>query len=153
MSTAVTTVRFGAEEIDRPCLISGWGFPENKFTWTTGTESALRLTYEPAAGDLQLEFSLWPFTAEPHPRNQLLEVLVGGRHIGSERIERRTTLGFRLPRREFEQIGVLDARLRCPNATAPAWIGENHDSRQLGVAVEEVTVRQIPVQPVFKRRL
>jgi len=152
MSTAATSVRFGAGELDRACLISGWGFPEREFTWTTETKSVLRLFYEPAAGDLQLEFSLWPFLAEPYPQSQLLEVSVGGRPVGSQRIERSTTFGFRLPRHEFEQTGILDVQLRCPNATAPASVRDDHDQRQLGVAVEEVTVRHVPVQTAFRRR-
>jgi hypothetical protein len=153
MTGKMTRYYFGADRIPSHCLVSGWSRPEENHTWTIGTESILRLNYEPGDGDLQIEFGLVPFVANPRPTSQRLQVFVDNRLVCSENLDGPTWLGFRLARKTFAQTGVLTMQLLCPDATSPASISDSGDARQLGFSFRDVLIRNVPLRAPFARRV
>jgi hypothetical protein len=145
-------VGFGRADSGRACLVSGWSVPEKRHTWAVGYESVLRFAYEPAGGDLLLEFHLNPFVGKGSRSAQRIHVTVNGHRVGSETLESATWIGYRLPRTQFTQTGRLEVRFDCPDAAVPASVGAGADTRQLAFALREAIIRDVPPATPFAPR-
>jgi hypothetical protein len=144
--------RFGREGNGRGCLVSGWSAPEKRHTWAVGRKSILRLTHEPAIGDLMLELCVMPFIADGRLMSQRIFVAVNGQQVGCESLGGASWIGFRLPRAAFAQTGQLEVHFDCPDATPPSSVGIGEDPRQLAFALREAVIRDVPPARRFERR-
>jgi hypothetical protein len=147
----LSRAQFGLDGNGRRGLVSGWS-KERLHAWAVGGTSIFRLNYPPASGDLQLELKVMPFVRDPHLKSQRIEISVDGIVVGAEDLSVGTWLGFRLPREAFKQTGCLEVRLRCPDAAVPAAIGDSQDGRQLGFALKEALLLDMPSIARFARR-
>jgi hypothetical protein len=140
------TTGFGREGDGQAYLGEGWAAPEAGFTWTTGAESLLAIPLPDrgdAGGDLVLSLDTVPFvhpTGLPHQR---LSVLCNDSVIGSATIGRPALLAFRIPAALIPAEGPLRLTLQHPDATRPASIGVNGDTRQLACAISELRLYRI----------
>jgi hypothetical protein len=114
-----------------PDLLYGWAQREAGFTWSIGTESALRLPQPSAPYGGFLEFTLVPF------RSQRLDVTVNGTRIGATRLDRGSQLAFRVPPHPSAEDGMRVV-LEHPDATSPLDIGSSSDVRKLAFAMHGI---------------
>ncbi len=137
-----------------PCLVEGWGAPEERSTWSVAETSRLSVPVKPGDGDLMLEIAVTPPLLMPVARRQRLGLHVNGVYLGEEVIACETSVGFRLPAAQFAAAGTLDIRLSTPDAQRPVDLGFSSDTRRLGVALREVLVLRVPPEiPVAERVL
>ena len=138
---------FGADGSVAPYLCTGWSMPERGFTWTSGTDSHVRLPLTRGAGALNLGITLSAFIHRPLVLHQRLLVTVNGVQVGEELIAAECALGLPLPREALDGHVALDITLHCPDATGPAALGVGADPRILGMAVHEISLAWVPKRP------
>jgi hypothetical protein len=62
---------FGRGGTAVPHLLQGWSAPEDNFTWSLGTRSALRVDLPAEAGEAFLELAVNPYTEPDGPPRRL----------------------------------------------------------------------------------
>ncbi len=149
----ISRVQCSAGNFPSGFLVSGWAEPEPPHTWAIGPESVFDLRCPRVAGDRQIEFHVVPFVADPAPATQQMNVFINGRQIGCENLHGPACLGFRLPHAVFGDAERLTVRLRCPDATAPASVGNSTDPRPLTFMFKEIRVRAVEPEVPFQRLL
>lgn len=117
-------------------LREGWSFAEPAFRWTDGARARIHVPYPDVMDWLTLELRLRPVMHPPQVPGQRLRVKVNDLLAGEAFVSSPLALAFPIPRGAFAP--GLDITLELPDAIAPAAFGISSDTRQLGVAVEQM---------------
>jgi hypothetical protein len=152
MIEPLAEVLFGRHGNAGPCLLDGWSFPEDGFTWSVGSASRLQLPLPPVPRGTTpiLELNLNPFVAPGRTRGQRLAVVVNGVRIGQGMVEGEGLIGYRIPRSALPaSAGMLLIELHHPDAARPVDLGFNGDTRRLGFMLHSATVLAAPAEPDF----
>jgi len=149
MIEPLAEVLFGRHGNAGPCLLDGWSFPEDGFTWSVGSVSRLQLPLPPLprGTTLILELDLNPFVAPGRTRGQRLAVAVNGVRIAEGLVEGEGLLGYRIPPRALPGSAGMLIELHHPDAARPIDLGFNGDTRRLGFMLHSATVLPAPSEP------
>jgi hypothetical protein len=142
---------FGLTGNARPYLREGWSLIEADFTWIEGHRGRLVLPLDARPHDLVLEITVEPMVVPPVLREQTLRVLVNGVVVAEERCTGTCTLGLEIPADALAGATALDIVFECPDAVSPAALGENPDTRLLGIGLHDLLLlwvaREAPFTP------
>ena len=152
MTSLAAQYGFGTQGSVRPYLESGWSSLEPDFSWTEGNEARLRLPVPPDAGVLMLEIGLAPLIAPPVLSRQRLILSVNDAPIAELTVGAEGRLGFEIPAPVQEGAAYLHIVLRCPDAVAPADLGQSADPRMLGFAVADIMLFRTAARQAFAPR-
>ena len=155
MAEPLAEVIFGRHGNAAPCLLQGWSWPEDAFTWSLGRESRLQIPLPPAKpGEaLILELDLTPFVVPGRTVGQRLLLAVNGIPIGSDMIEGEGSVAYRIPQNAIGDSRILLVELHHPDAKRPIDLEFNADDRQLGFMLRSAAVLSVPPEPAFVPRL
>jgi len=121
----------------------GWSGPEPPTRWTDGHEAAIIFSL-PEVSDTVLEMKLGPYL-DGKLTEQNVNVYLNGQQISSLKLTEREsrTVSMSLPRNILRDRNVL--RFSLPNASSPEALNTSEDPRLLGVKVEWLEFRPMPV--------
>lgn len=114
---------------------SGWGVPEQQFTWTEGPEATLRFELEASEVDRVFSLRAAAFCTANLPA-QRVEVLLDQTILGAWVIDAVVaTYEIAVPAACLATHGRRRIRLALPDATSPKNEGVSNDARLLGLRV------------------
>lgn len=135
------TLRFGAGGNAGPYYGIGWGEPERDITWTDGHLATLYLPVQAPAADVTLSANFGGFTQAGKLDRQRVRVLVNRQEVARWTAEERfVEHTARIPRGVFTGDSAA-ITFELPDAAAPITLGTGTDSRTLGIALLELTLR------------
>jgi hypothetical protein len=136
-------LRFGRGGSAIPHLLQGWSTPEDNFTWSLGTRSALSVNLPPGEGEAFLELAVNPYT-EPGGPPRRLTVLANGSKLDEVHISGEGILGYRLPP---SAEGTLLVEIDTDPARSPTDLNLGNDARKLGFMLRELRIIRVPPKP------
>lgn len=146
--TQPTYVDFSSTGDGSPYAVRGWGITEPWGRWSSGRQSDLLFSLEGGA-IWKLTIEVFPLVSEVWPR-QIVEVLVGGREVGSyvldmvdgsATMEATSTFAFEIDARH--QTGRSVVTFRFPSAVKPSEIGRGEDHRLLAIGLVSATIEKV----------
>ena len=142
-----THLTFGAGGNAQAYQREGWSMPEGGFTWASGTQCSLALPCPVECGALELELEIDPFIRVPEVPRQRLAVFIGSTLLGTDILDRATTLCLDIPQDSGGGTGTLHLTLKYPDAAIPASLGLSEDARRLALMVRSVRLLETPAAP------
>lgn len=135
------TLNFTVRGTAMPYCQSGWGEPEVGLIWTDGLNATLAFLAKPPSQDVHLALSCSPFLAEGKVPFQELHLFINFLRVGFSVIRRPTEIEWKIPKHVFGTPHV-QIDLYVPKACSPAMLRLGPDLRELGLAVERLTLTQ-----------
>jgi hypothetical protein len=127
----VESFSFGTGQPGTGLLLAGWSAAEDKFCWSVGTRSQLRLPMRASEEDTSLELLIQP-VLPPGGRPRRLRLSVNGTAIGEDHLLSECFVGFRLPAAAGLAGGEALLTLETDPSPSPAELGLGGDTRALG---------------------
>lgn len=132
--------------IDAAVLGKGWSRPEPWGTWTMGDQAYLSLsTLGTPRRDLELVLTGQVFLASPKHETQEIGVDVNGSRVATWQITQKNRNGpftARIPAQVIKSQWPVELVLRVKWPRAPMQLGVNADTRELGIGVHSVVLRE-----------
>lgn len=128
-----TKVSFAESGNANAFKVSGWSKTEEKFTWSEGTSSVLRMAIAPTNDPIVLEMTIAALIKEPELPFQPVEVSANGQKIADWQVGNTAEFAAQLPRDITTKGGMLTITLKTPKATSPKALGLSVDARTLGI--------------------
>jgi hypothetical protein len=138
------TTNFRKGTVRRSCLVSGWSQPEERFTWTLGTRSVLRLPRPLRRGDYVLAITCKPMTFGAARRFQRVSITVAGHAAGDFVVQEASDLEVPIPWSWMAGSEHLEVAFDLPDATAPADVTKQSTDRR-ALALGVFRMRFVPV--------
>ncbi len=133
-------IDFGVGGTARQYQVRGWSEPEPDYTWTTGTETLLKLP-RISALDLMLGLQVFPYVNPMHISAQQLTVIVNGVDIAAFTVKNASYLQCPISRATLERQEFIDVTFHHPDAVRPsAHPFYNSDSRELAFAFQRISL-------------
>ncbi|MBI1803908.1 MAG: sulfatase-like hydrolase/transferase [Ignavibacteriae bacterium] len=132
-----------------PYLGRGWSVPEGFGTWTEGPVARVNLVIPPSNGDLLLEAKFKPFVFG-RAKQQFVILKTNDHEIGKWEASDSGAYHARIPKSTLHG-DLLRISFEMPDAKSPRELGMNDDPRILGVAVNEMDVKEIIPYPYGTR--
>jgi len=147
-------VCFGKGQDGASRLLEGWFEPEDGFTWSRGSHSALLLAVPDRCGeDLLVEFTVRAHWAPEKPTRRL-GITVDGAQLAFEVVQRETVLGVQIPAERFADRPSLRVSFQHPDAASPHELGLGDDTRRISIALVQAAVTWVaaplPFSPVYR---
>lgn len=128
----------------KPYQVQGWSHPEPPGTWTDGPDAELALRLTPApSGPLQLTTHIQSAITSPQQPVQGFTLLANDQVIGQRSVP---ASGLPLhheaviPATVLREDGILRLTLRIHYPLSPRALGQNSDSRQLGIMISQMQI-------------
>ncbi|MGM0632217.1 MAG: sulfatase-like hydrolase/transferase [Pseudomonadota bacterium] len=139
-------LRFDQSGRNSGYLRAGWAEPEPHGVWTSAPEAGIDVPLEqPLEDNLQLSLFLYPYTVEGELDSQRVSVSVNGVDTAEWNVTARGPQTVLVTAAEHGGAETLRLRLTLPDATAPAQFLRSTDTRQLGIALQELVLGSVPV--------
>ncbi len=139
-----SSLRFGTNREGSKYLLCGWSAPEPGIVWSDADRASIALPLaEKPATDVILEIDATSYV-HPRWRQQKVEVFVSSVKVGVLFYTVENDQGLRtvrIPRELLADHENVEIQFRLPDAISPAEIGTLLDPRDLGVALQAVTLR------------
>ena len=138
-----TKITFGQNGNAERLKDSGWSKTEEKFTWSEGTTSVLRMRIPATNDSIRLKMKMAALVREPELPFQPVEVEANGQKIADWQVGDTADFVAPIPHDIAKKGGELAITFRVPKATSPKALGLNADPRILGICchVLELTDR------------
>jgi len=137
--TLGTTLDFGPDGNAEPYLAEGWSVGEPGFRWTDGMVASLLLPLDGRTQDeLLLHFSARPFTVDGQLAEQQLTLRVNGENLAQWSLQQSEQLTLPIPAALVATQRSLHIEFVLPDAASPEVLGVSQDTRQLGIALQEL---------------
>gem|GEM_PF-949448 len=124
----------------------GWSIPEDWGCWTEGKEARIVMRISGHTGpELTLNMTYWGIWGQKQPC-QKVTFTGNGYAIATQEVcpgnngGEATTHSYRLPAGLVSADGLLDIRIKTPDATTPKQLGLNEDPRVLGVGLKTLQI-------------
>lgn len=118
--------------------VSGWSKTEEKFTWNEGTSAKLSLPIGGDAGPWTLRVTMAGLIHPPDLPAQPVEVYANDKKIVDWQVGDTADFAATIPADVNKAGGKLDIEFRVPRAASPKSLGQNEDTRVLGICVHAV---------------
>jgi hypothetical protein len=133
-------IHFDASGESEPYRVLGWSKTEEKFTWSEGSLAKLSLPIPKNPGPLVLKVAMAALIREPDRPFQPVEGYANGCKIAEWKIGNTAKFAAPIPGELSKGGGELAVEIRIPKATSPKALGQNEDTRVLGVCVHWIEV-------------
>jgi hypothetical protein len=136
----IIDISFGAAGTATQYQVQGWSEPEADYTWTTGTETLLKLPRTNNL-DLMLGLQIFPYVNPMHIVAQRLTVIVNGVDIARFIVKNPSYLQCPISRATLERQEFVEVTFHHPDAIRPsAHPSYNSDSRELAFAFQRISL-------------
>lgn len=138
--------RYNSNGLSDGYLIDGWSASENTHRWTFKKKAEIFFPIINPNKDLELNVIMFPFIT-PEIKFQKVKVGINGKVIGNWIVQRDSLYKmvikkeFLVGKKEHENFNIIN--LELPNAISPAKLGQSPDTRELGVALRSMYVREV----------
>jgi len=137
-------INFSINGNGEPYLNSGWGVPQNGFTWTVGKSSNMTLPVS-TTESLMLEATLSPFVVKGKLDRQHINVYANGEKVAQWIAESNGLYKAVIPA-HLTSDGLLELRFDLPDATSQTLLGLNSDAAVLGMQMQKLTLNNLAYQ-------
>lgn len=124
-------------------LSSGWSSPEVNGTWTLGNNASLFLKSPDLIGQnpqrLKLKATINPFLNTPQLATQQVDVSINNKLIGQWNVDLAQEYTMTIPT-DIVADPLLHITFTIPQATSPASLGMNGDTRKLGILFKKLVI-------------
>jgi hypothetical protein len=131
-------IAFGQGGNSERFRLSGWSDTETEFTWSQGTAAKLELPIGSDAGPWTLKLAMAGLIHEPDLPFQPVEVYANDKKIAEWQVGNTAEFAATIPDDVNKAGGKLAIEFRTPKAVSPKALGQNQDSRVLGICVRWV---------------
>lgn len=128
-----TKVNFGQGGSSGAFKVSGWSKTEEKFTWSEGSSSVLKMQIAPTNDTIVLKMTIAALIKEPELPFQPVEVSVNGQKIADWQVGNTAVFSAAIPHDIAANGGMLTITFQTPKATSPKDLGLSSDPRTLGI--------------------
>jgi hypothetical protein len=128
-----TKVSFAESGNSNAFKVSGWSKAEEKFTWSEGTSSVLKMAIAPTNDPIVLKMTIAALIKEPELPFQPVEVSANGQKIADWQVGNTAEFAAPIPRDIATKGGMLTITFKTPKATSPKTLGLSADTRTLGI--------------------
>jgi hypothetical protein len=128
-------IAFGQGGNSERFRVSGWSDTEREFTWSQGTAARLELPIGSDGGPWTLKLAMAGLIHEPDLPFQPVEVYANDKKIAEWQVGNTAEVAATIPEDVNKAGGKLSLEFRTPKATSPKALGQNQDSRVLGICV------------------
>jgi len=135
-----TLIRFGAAQGAERYQVSGWSKAEPDFTWTEGTSATLELQVPRSAGGLTLRTRTRGIGRSAEMPSQPTDVFVNGQKVAHGEGGPPAEFQAAIPADISNGTEPLLIEFRTPMAVSPSQLGQNADTRVLGVCVFDLQI-------------
>lgn len=126
-------------------LDAGWSQQADRHCWSNASKAVLSMTVEPPTADLVLAFDLIPHVHPQALPQQRVEIVVNGQNagdwVGTE--QRKQRMEVEVPKAWIEGSD-LEIIFHLPDAVSPVELGTGGDGSQLGIALINILVSEVP---------
>lgn len=135
-----TNIQFGKGGNADKYEITGWSGPEEGFTWTNGKTAELSMTVKEPKSDVVLKAAFNPLVVSGRLDKQKIVILINGSKAGEWEASSGGDYKLTIPKDSLKDSVKITFEL--PNATSPATIGVNKDTRVLGIALSSFSLSE-----------
>lgn len=137
-------LRFGVDGSAQPYKAGGWSTPEKQITWIDGSRAELVLPTSAPQGSVRLKIYAAAYLNPGKLDRQRVRLSVNRRLAANWVV---STPGFTVfettvPREFFENQDRTVITLETPDSTSPNAVGDGNDLRQLGLAVNWLSLSE-----------
>jgi hypothetical protein len=133
-------IQFGRDGSSRQYQVSGWSFPEDGFTWTSGGESTIRIPVENVPESVSFTIQGRAFTG-PGLSGQRAFLTINNNTLAEPILMNGSISRVSIPvPAGYVKNGDNELSLRLPDATSPKNLGMSPDDRLLGLGVFNITL-------------
>lgn len=126
-------------------LDAGWSQQADRHCWSNASRAVLSMTVEPPTADLVLAFDLIPHVHPQALPKQRVEIIVNGQKaeewVGTE--QRMQRMEIEVPKAWIDGP-ELEIIFHLPDAVSPVELGTGGDGSQLGIALINILVSEVP---------
>jgi hypothetical protein len=134
-SIAGQKIEFKQGAASEQYCVSGWSKAEEKFTWSEGTSSKLGLPVGTDRGPWVLKVTMAGLVHPPDLPAQPVQVYANDEKVAEWNVGNTEEFTATIPASVNKPGGKLQIEFRIPKATTPKSLGENQDTRVLGICL------------------
>jgi hypothetical protein len=138
-----TRLGFGLRGNSERFRIAGWSKTESKMTWTDGHSAMLHFSGLPRLQPLSLQVTMSGLTKNPHLPAQIAQVSANGTKLAEWQIAEKKEYVVTIPPDVVSDTGNLTIEFAIPNAISPRALGLSTDSRELGLCLFDLVIREV----------